>query len=251
MAVRDVSTIDRSCDNCHCRFRVQPRSTRSWTNTIRQVLGVRELEGVTELCLAPFLAVREGLPIHMPNRDAVRDHFAAMIDTYRGGGVATWIRVEASTRELGEHSVFTTVRWNALDAAGNVLRDTDDLPPPRDSPRLADALVHKSLLVPLRLRRHDGRTRARPNKMGRSGPLLACHPRATVCTETPLPARRPTVSSQIRVARRAQKAHMGSEPSLLIATFRDLVPAPVPARSGHARQLPIPPNGAHAHTSSV
>jgi hypothetical protein len=47
-----------------------------------------------------------------------------MIDAYRGGGVATWTRVESDTRELGEHSVFTTVRWNALDSEGAVLRDT-------------------------------------------------------------------------------------------------------------------------------
>lgn len=84
----------------------------------------RDLEGVSELCLWPFLAIREGVAIHMPDRDAVRDHFAAMIDAYRGAGVATWKPVEIDTRELGEHAVFTTVRWNALDAEGQVLRDT-------------------------------------------------------------------------------------------------------------------------------
>jgi hypothetical protein len=84
----------------------------------------RDLDGVTELCPAPFLAIRAGTPIHMADRDAVRDHFAEMIDTYRVGGVATWKRVESDTRELGEHAVFTTVRWNALDAEGTVLRDT-------------------------------------------------------------------------------------------------------------------------------
>jgi hypothetical protein len=84
----------------------------------------RDLDGVTELCLAPFLAIREGVPIHMPDREAVRDHFAAMIDAYRGGGVATWKRVEIDVRELGEHAVFATVRWNALDSEGNALRDT-------------------------------------------------------------------------------------------------------------------------------
>ena len=33
-------------------------------------------------------------------------------------------RVELDVRELGEHAVFATVRWNALDAEGAVLRDT-------------------------------------------------------------------------------------------------------------------------------
>jgi len=84
----------------------------------------RDLDGVTELCLAPFLAIREGLPIHMPDREAVRDHFAAMIDAYRGSGVATWRRVESDVRDLGEHAVFVTVRWNGFDSDGNVLRDT-------------------------------------------------------------------------------------------------------------------------------
>jgi SnoaL-like domain len=84
----------------------------------------RDVEGVADLCLSPFLAIREGVPIHMADRDALRDHFEAMIDRYRGDGVATWKRMEIDTRELGEHSVFTTVRWNALDADGNVLRDT-------------------------------------------------------------------------------------------------------------------------------
>ena len=84
----------------------------------------RDVEGVADFCIAPFLAIREGVPIHMADRDAVRNHFAAMIDAYRGGGVATWKRVGIETRELGEHAVFATVRWNALDSDGNVLRDT-------------------------------------------------------------------------------------------------------------------------------
>ena len=84
----------------------------------------RDVEGVTELCHWPFLAIREGVPIHMPDREAVHDHYAAMIDAYRGVGVATWKRVEIDVRELGEHAIFATVRWNALDSHGNVLRDT-------------------------------------------------------------------------------------------------------------------------------
>ena len=84
----------------------------------------RDVEGVTELCRWPFLAIREGVPIHMPDREAVRDHFAAMIDAYRGSGAATWKRMEIHVRELGEHAVFATVRWNALNSEGNVLRDT-------------------------------------------------------------------------------------------------------------------------------
>jgi hypothetical protein len=84
----------------------------------------RDVEGVTELCLWPFLAIREGVQIHLPDREAVRDHFAAMIDAYRGSGAARWKRIEIDVRELGGHAVFATVRWNALDSEENVLRDT-------------------------------------------------------------------------------------------------------------------------------
>ena len=40
----------------------------------------RDVDGIAELCLWPFLAIREGVPIHALDRDAVRGHYAAMID---------------------------------------------------------------------------------------------------------------------------------------------------------------------------
>ena len=42
--------------------------------------GAREVEGVIDRCRWPFVAIREGVAIHLADRDAVRDHFAAMID---------------------------------------------------------------------------------------------------------------------------------------------------------------------------
>ena len=39
----------------------------------------RDVEGVTNLCLWPFLAIRNGEAIHLPDHDAVRDHFATAI----------------------------------------------------------------------------------------------------------------------------------------------------------------------------
>jgi hypothetical protein len=85
---------------------------------------VLDAEGVTQLCIAPFLAIRSGMPIHMADRDAVRDHFASMMEAYRSGGAATWSPIEVDVHELGEQSAFATVRWNALDADGQVVRDT-------------------------------------------------------------------------------------------------------------------------------
>jgi hypothetical protein len=83
-----------------------------------------DAEGVTELCVSPFLAVREGIPIHLADRDAVRDHFVTIMDAYRDAGYADFSPVAIDTHELGERAAFTTVRWHALDADGNVARDT-------------------------------------------------------------------------------------------------------------------------------
>jgi hypothetical protein len=85
----------------------------------------RDVEGVTDLCLWPFLAIRRGEAIHMPDRAAVRDHFANAIIAYRvTKGVVAWTPVELDARQLGEHSVFATLHWNAVDADGSVVRDT-------------------------------------------------------------------------------------------------------------------------------
>ena len=90
---------------------------------IRRYSG-RDVEGVTDLCLAPFVAIRHGEAMHMPDRSAVRDHFAAAMVAYRVTGVVGWTRVELKERQLGKHSVFATVHWNAVDADDQVLRDT-------------------------------------------------------------------------------------------------------------------------------
>ena len=83
-----------------------------------------DAEGVTELCLGPFLAIREGVPIHLADRRAVRDHFATIIGAYRDAGYASFSPVAIDTRQLGERAAFTTVRWHALDSDGNIARDT-------------------------------------------------------------------------------------------------------------------------------
>ena len=83
-----------------------------------------DADGVTDLCLWPFMAIREGVPIHLADREAVRDHFLTIMDAYRDAGYADFSPVEIRTRQLGEGAAFTTVRWHALDTDGNVARDT-------------------------------------------------------------------------------------------------------------------------------
>jgi hypothetical protein len=58
----------------------------------------------------------------MPDRGAVWDHFASAISAYRSAADAEKWTIDS--RHLGEHSVFATVHWNALDADGQVVRDT-------------------------------------------------------------------------------------------------------------------------------
>jgi hypothetical protein len=86
--------------------------------------SAQDASGVTELCEAPFLAIREGRAIHLPDRDAVREHFTAMMSGYGGQGVAVWTPVEIEPHHLGDSASFATVRWNAKDDRGTVLRDT-------------------------------------------------------------------------------------------------------------------------------
>jgi len=101
--------------------------TAAIDSLIREYAGrysARDVDGVTELCRAPFLAIREGVAIHLADGGAVREHFAAMIDAYRDAGYASFAPVAIDTRELGEGAAFTTVRWHALDTHGDVARDT-------------------------------------------------------------------------------------------------------------------------------
>jgi len=84
-----------------------------------------DVEGVTSLCLWPFLAVRRGRgdPHAGPRRRVGSLRFGhRRLSPYRGSW--KWTPLEIDTRQLGEHSVFATVHWNALDADGQVVRDT-------------------------------------------------------------------------------------------------------------------------------
>ena len=83
-----------------------------------------DAEGVADLCHVPFLAVREGRTIHLPDRAAVVDHFGQAMDAYQAAGYARFTPVELDPRDLGERAAFVTVRWHALDGAGGVARDS-------------------------------------------------------------------------------------------------------------------------------
>ncbi len=68
------------------------------------------MDGVTNLCVWPFVAIRKGEAIHLLDREAVRDHFATTIAAYRiAAGAGKWTPVEIDARQLGEHSLSVTV----------------------------------------------------------------------------------------------------------------------------------------------
>jgi hypothetical protein len=67
------------------------------------------VKGITSLRAYPFLAIRKGEAIHLPDRRAVLDHFASAIKAYRAAAHAEkWTPVTIDTRQLGAHSVFAT-----------------------------------------------------------------------------------------------------------------------------------------------
>jgi hypothetical protein len=77
----------------------------------------------TSLCLLPFLAVRKGEAIHMPDRGA--DHFASANRrlSVRGARFEVDAGRDRHSPPRGDF-VFATLHWNALDADGQIARDT-------------------------------------------------------------------------------------------------------------------------------
>ncbi len=97
----------------------------SLLDTYARFYSEGELQGVVSLCVTPFLAVRRGEAIHMPDHGSVMTHFATAIDANRRAtGARLWSRRELDLRQLGDYSAFATVHWNAVDQNEQVVRDT-------------------------------------------------------------------------------------------------------------------------------
>lgn len=82
-----------------------------------------DVASISEVYEAPFLAVREGHAIHLPDRAAVRDHLAGLMAAYRNAGAARADIAEIDAKSLGRSSAVITVHWNVLDSAGSMVRD--------------------------------------------------------------------------------------------------------------------------------
>jgi ketosteroid isomerase-like protein len=82
-----------------------------------------DVDAISDLYEAPLLAVREGQAIHLPDREAVREHLTELMDAYAKAGAARADIEELDVERLGRSSVFATVRWHVRDAAGALVRD--------------------------------------------------------------------------------------------------------------------------------
>lgn len=72
---------------------------------------------------APLLAVREGRVIHLPDRTAVREHLAELMNAYQSAGAAGADIAEIDVVPLGKSGTMATVRWRVVNEAGTILRD--------------------------------------------------------------------------------------------------------------------------------
>lgn len=82
-----------------------------------------DVEAISALYEAPLLAVREGRAIHLPDRTAVREHLAELMQAYRSAGAARADIAEIDVLPLGKSDAMTTVRWHVFNEAGTLLRD--------------------------------------------------------------------------------------------------------------------------------
>ena len=82
-----------------------------------------DLDAVSGLYEAPFLAVRENEPIHLPDREAVRAHVAELMEAYRNAGAKEAAIADLQVLQLDGASSIATVRWSARAEDGTVLRE--------------------------------------------------------------------------------------------------------------------------------
>jgi len=82
-----------------------------------------DVDTISALYEAPLLAVREGHAIHLPDRTAVREHLAELMNAYQSAGAAGAEIAEIAVMPLGKSGATATVRWHVVDGAGTLLRD--------------------------------------------------------------------------------------------------------------------------------
>jgi len=82
-----------------------------------------EVDAISALYEVPMLAVREGRPIHLSDRAAVREHLSGLMKAYQSAGAARADIAEIDVMPLGKSGAMVTVRWQVVDETGRLLRD--------------------------------------------------------------------------------------------------------------------------------
>lgn len=82
-----------------------------------------DVDAISALYEAPFLAVRDGSAIHLSDRKAVRDHLAQLMDEYQRAGAKRADIAGVDVVALGKSSQNVTVHWHVTGASGEVLKD--------------------------------------------------------------------------------------------------------------------------------
>jgi len=82
-----------------------------------------DIEAISAAYETPLLAVREGQPIHLADRDAVRAHLAELMAAYAASGAAQADIEGLDVIELGRSGAVATVHWNVRDADGELVKD--------------------------------------------------------------------------------------------------------------------------------
>lgn len=82
-----------------------------------------DAEAVADMYTVPFLAVRNGDPIHLAERVSVVEHLAGLMSAYaRSGGAVAEIS-DIDLLEQGDSATLVTVHWNIRTASGEMIRD--------------------------------------------------------------------------------------------------------------------------------
>lgn len=82
-----------------------------------------DVDAISGLCEAPFLAVREGRAIHLSDRAAVREHFADVMAAYARSGAARADIRQLAVEPLGKSAANATVQWHVRSSDGELLKD--------------------------------------------------------------------------------------------------------------------------------
>jgi ketosteroid isomerase-like protein len=82
-----------------------------------------DAQAVADMYRAPFVAVRNGTPIDLADRQAVVEHLAGLMSAYARSGAAVALIRDIALLEQGDSAMLATVHWDVRSAIGETIRD--------------------------------------------------------------------------------------------------------------------------------